>query len=436
MSKHIKLILKAVSMTVVLAMVFSMCACSRKSSGSARIQSGEQSKREANTSASTEPVPTTTEPTETDPTEPPITVTPTPSTPNNTIKKDPTETSVDELMFISDLCIGLDPHNAILLLTAILDIEQYTEDESGGSSAAPTDHYLRYLSRDILVDGILFKSIGIHENENGVVRSLDFSMRETSLFETNESLDSDIAYEALYPVFCENYGDPDEDFDSDWVTFRKSGVTGWNYDDDCDVYAFWGKGAQSVTGNDQFVIGLQCYNPEEHTAAGVSGIISDSSGDFYIQDTFGMMYSVMGMGLDEAKARVEKFFGITLGDGEALDGSDRTTSYIYDATIYIEGYKFTNIELDVNSNQIVYHISLLNTEGEANELHEECLELKDLVMVIFGDPTIDNPLLDVSKDLEYYQYDLEGDNVFSVGCYYSGMGINSLWMGLENDSLK
>ena len=423
--------MKVISLTVVLAMVLSISACSRRTTGSGRIHSDERSKREGTFTIETEIVPTTTEPTETDPTDPTdpsIIISPTPATPNNTVKYDPTELTLQELLEISDLCIGFKSDEAIMLLTAILGIDQYTESDSGTSSNSPADHYLRYMSRDILVDGVLFKSIGIHENDSGIVYSLDYSMRETALFDANEALDSEKAYNTLYPVFCEICGDPDEDYDSNWVTFNKSGQAGWNYSDDCDVYAFWGQGAQNVTGNDQFVIGFQCADPENH--------MSDFDGDSYLIDTYGLMFGVIGMNLDDAKARVENYFNISLGDGEVMDGEGSTLSYIFNADISIEGCHFTQVELEVNKNQVVYDISFLNTEDEESALHEECLKLKDLVTNTLGDPDKDHPLSDSNKDLEYYEYDLEGDAVVSVGCYYSGMGINSLWFGLEDGSLK
>ena len=90
--------------------------------------------------------------------------------------------TLSDLMYISDLCIGITPDAATELLTAVLGIDKYqTYDDHYGSSGLPMERTLRDLNKDVVVNGVVFKSIGIYSNDSGIVLGIQYTVRKTVL---------------------------------------------------------------------------------------------------------------------------------------------------------------------------------------------------------------------------------------------------------------
>ena len=171
-----KRLVKIASLALAFVMAFSMCSCTAKPSRSGIIQNDAQSKPERPFGQETEPVitpdPVTPQPT--------ISATPTVTSVPVDVKKDPIELSVTDLMYISELCVGLTPDAALKFLTDVLGIDDYNKTDSEfGSSGMPMERDLMELNRYINVEGVIFKSIGIHSLDSGLVYSVDYSVRET-----------------------------------------------------------------------------------------------------------------------------------------------------------------------------------------------------------------------------------------------------------------
>lgn len=417
---------KMASLALAAAMVFTMCACSAKPSRSGRIRNDEQSKPERQTGETVETVAT-----------PTISATPTNSPvpdPTGAVKGAPVQMTVPDLMYVSELSVGLDPDQAEELLTAVLGITDYAVVDSGSASnGAPQERFLRNLDRDISVEGVIFKSIGIHTNSSGVVVDVDYTIRETAIFDTNEAFDSESYYNTLYPVFCDSYGDPSDDYQSTWVDFDKSGLYGWE-DGDYWISLFWGMSCQSVKGNDQLVIGIEHSDRESVRNGG--GSTTRPSATTSLEDVYGVMENCIGFDRGMTERYLENLFGIELGEPSDNFGEEKDrTIYTYDVDITMDGFHFNQIEIDVNSNFAVYHIGFINNVDDPDVLHENCLELRDMASDYLDmDPYLDYPLTDDNELLEFYDFQLGDGHVLSVGAYYAVV-YNSLWLTYEDSEL-
>lgn len=436
MGKHIKFL----SVLLAGAMLLSFCSCSRKHKGPGVIETDLPYKPERPYGETVIPVPTETDPTDPTETDPAPTTTATTPTVNN---GGAYEMSVKDIMLISQLCIGMPVEEATEFIAAVYGITSYTASDSNyGDYGDPMERFLRDLNVDLVVEGVTFKSIGIHSTTDGYVGSVDYTMRKTAIFASNEAFDSKGAYDTLYPEFVKAFGDPSDDYSASWVDFDESGMNGWRYGDDGWVSIFWGVSCQGVKGNDQLVIAYEVDNPYNYVTSdpGSSGTVPTATrgGDYdsEISQVYDMMDGTMGLDKGMAQSAIQGYFGINLGKPEERDGEYdgyKTYSY-YDAVVTICGIDFNVIEISTNSWGAVYHISFINNMESGDTIHEYVLAMTDEVNSIFGDPTMDYPLTDENSTIEFYDHDLDPNIVVSVGGYYSG-SYNSLWFSLDDYDL-
>ena len=413
--------IKTASLFLALAMMISVCSCSAKPTRSGLAHN--DSVKVEKTGKETEPVATSTP-------VPTGTATPSPTTPVSSGKLDPFVISVSDLMYFSELCIGLGPDEAEELLTAVLGISSYTVCDDGSSSAgSPYERFLRDLDRDIVVSGVPFKSIGIHMNNNGAVVDVDYTIRETAIFESNEAFDSESYYNMLYPDICKAYGDPSDDYQSTWVSFDRSGMDGWKYGNYW-ISIFWGESCQSVKGNDQLVFGIECDNPSSVTINGGSASRPAVTSSFV--DVYEFMENVIGMDIRSAENYFKETFGVDLSQPyDSTTDNTGISTYLYYINIAFDEFSFNDLEFDTKSDNTVYHVGFINNQESGDKLHDYCMELKDMTAdYLDDDPTLEYPLNDDNNILEFYDFNVDIFNVISVGAYYSDY-YNSLWFTYE-----
>ena len=285
--------IKFLSVLLAGAVLLSFCSCSRKHKGPGVIETDLPYKPERPYSETVYPVPTETEPTDPTETDPAPTTTATTPTVNNG--------------------------------GAYYGITSYTASDSNyGDYGDPMERFLRDLNVDLVVEGVTFKSIGIHSTTDGYVGSVDYTMRKTAIFTSNEAFDSKGAYDTLYPEFVKAFGDPSDDYSSSWVDFDESGMNGWRYGD--DGWIFWGVSCQGVKGNDQLVIAYEVDNPYNYVTSdpGSSGTVPTATrgGDYdsEISQVYEMMDGTMGLDKGMAQGAIQGYFGINLGKPEERDG--------------------------------------------------------------------------------------------------------------------
>ena len=427
---------KLLSVLLAGAMLITCCSCSKKHTGPGVVETDLPFKPENPYGAIVDPVPTETvpiDPTETDPA--PTTTSTTPTANNGGV----CEMSVADVMYISELCIGMPVDAATELITAVYGITSFNASDSNyGTSGDPMERFLRDLNVDIVVDGVTFKSIGIHSTDDGIVKSVDYTMRKTAILTTNEAFDSKGAYDTLYPKFVKAYGDPSDDYYSMWIDFDESGMDGWRYNDNCWISIFWGVSCQGVVGNDQLVIAFECEDPYNYTSADPrtpTNPTATRGGDdeSEIAQVYDMMDSTMGLDQGLAQSVIQGYFGITLSKPiESDEGSGK--SYTYNVNVSICDISFNQIEIYTNSWGAVYHIGFINNKDSGDVVHESVLNLRDEINSILGDPTMDYPLTEDNEMIEFYDHDLDPNIVVSVGGYYSP-GYNSLWFSYDDYDL-
>ena len=354
--------------------------------------------------------------------------------------------TVSDVMLVSELCIGMPVEAATQFLTGIYGITSCTKSDSNyGDYGDPMERFLRDLDVDLVVEGVTFKSIGIHSTIDGYVGSVDYTMRKTPILATNESFDSKGAYNTLYPKFVNTYGDPSDDYSASWIDFDESGMNGWKYGEDCWISIFWGVSCQGVVGNDQLVIAFECQEPYNYVVSDPTVPSSDGTvptatrgGDYdsEISQVYEMMDSTMGLDRSMAVSVVQGYFGISLGTPSERAGSGTDQKiYTYKVNVTICGINFNEIELGTNSWGAVYRIEFINNKESPNKIHEYVLALTEEVNSIFGEPTMDYPLTDDNTMIEFYDHDLDPNIVVSVGGYYN-TGYNSLWFSLDDYDLE
>lgn len=418
--------MKTASLALALVLMIQLCACTTaKPSRSGIIHNDADSKPEGAQVTETDP-PVTITPT--DPFIPTVSATPSVGISNNA----PLDLTVSDIMYISELCIGLAPDAAVEFLISVYGISDYKMyDSTMGSSGLPMERDLRDLNREIYVEGILFRSIGIHSTDSGIVKSVDYSVRKNAIFDDIEPFDSESYYDRLYPLFVSNFGEPDEDYEATWVSFDRSGMNGWRDGDYCWFTMFWGMGCTSVTGNDQFVIGVECDDPEAFAAAGGSYSVDPRDASF--EEVYELMEGVVGFDRSMAESYVEGVFGVELGTPQEEDGADvNAKHYTYDVEYTIEGFSFDRIEIYTNSNYAVYHIGFANTTGSADYLRDSCANFKDMAIdFLDAAPDVEFPLSDDNDLFEFYDFDLGNSHLLSISAYYTDFYSN-LWLAYED----
>lgn len=437
MGKRIKIL----SVLLAGAMLISCCSCSKKK-GPGVIENDLPFKPESPYGETVYPDPTETEPTDPTETDPTPTTTSATTAGNNSTY----EMTVGDVMLVSELCIGMPVEAATQFLTGIYGITSCTKSDSNyGDYGDPMERFLRDLDVDLVVEGVTFKSIGIHSTIDGYVGSVDYTMRKTPILATNESFDSKGAYNTLYPKFVNTYGDPSDDYSASWIDFDESGMNGWKYGEDCWISIFWGVSCQGVVGNDQLVIAFECQDPYNYVVSDPTVPSSDGTvptatrgGDYdsEISQVYEMMDSTMGLDRSMAVSVVQGYFGISLGNPSERAGSGTDQKiYTYKVNVTICGINFNEIELGTNSWGAVYRIEFINNKESPNKIHEYVLALTEEVNSIFGEPTMDYPLTDDNTMIEFYDHDLDPNIVVSVGGYYN-TGYNSLWFSLDDYDLE
>lgn len=429
MRKHIKLI----SAMLAIVMVFSFCACSKKNTGSGAVHNDAESKPEYQGTIDT-PVPTTTEPAD----------------PTNTVTTEPTDSgdktvvsySVKDIMDISENCIGHEVTEVTNYLVNTFGLFSFElSDSNTNGNGTPQERYIRNMNVDIAVDGVIFKSIGIHALYDGTVHSIDYSVRETAIFTQNEAFDTESMYNTLYPQFCAYYGSPDDEYDSSWVEFDKNGQNGWRYYD-CWISLFWGMGCQGVTGNDQLVIAIECDDPSNHVAGNTASPAPTldagntvSSLNVSLSDTYDLMMEITGKDTETAEDMLNDFFAFELGNPEVgVDDNSVAVSYVYNVEVMIEGYYFYKIELDFNEDKI-YYIGFTNDTDSSDILKECCSDFRKLMTDKFGVPAMEYPLSEDNDLMEFYDYHAGSMKNASLGSYYSSF-TSSVWFCFTDDHLR
>lgn len=353
---------KLISVVLIAAMLLTTVSCAKRRKGAERIQSDGYAKPEAGLETDY------TEPTETDPTgtEPDL---PTPTTApanNGTTNK-----GAVELLSLAESVCGMKPEDAALALANALGIRDFTTvDSSDTDAGGPLHRYMRYLDKDIICEGIVFKSISLHM-KNGIVFSVDYSMRVESIFTQNEEFDSESANTTLTSVITGKYGQPIDGYTETWVDFKKSGITGWR-DGDFIISMFWGKGCQGVDGNDQLVLGVE--NTGDITAKPTSAPSSGGSGNEAYTTEYLFIAGLLFIGSNQnaAKMIIESSFNTTLGNPVSTDKSDTSpsyTAYVYNCKIVVDGVEFDMVEIDVgDSTGAVYQVSFINSKEDSSKV--------------------------------------------------------------------
>lgn len=351
---------KLISVILIAAMLLTTVSCAKRRKGAERIQSDGYAKPEAGLETDyTEP--TETDPTGTDPDLP----TPTTAPANN----GNTNKGAVELLTLAESVCGMKPEDAASVLANALGIKDFKAVDSNDTDAGgPLHRYLRYLDKDIVCEGIIFKSISLHM-KNGIVYSVDYSMRVESIFEMNEEFDSENANTTLTAVINGTYGQPIDGYTESWVSFKKSGITGWK-DGDFIISMFWGKGCQGVDGNDQLVLGVE--NVGDITAKPTSAPSSGGGSEAYTTEYLfiaGLLF--IGGNQSSTKMFIESTFATSLGDPVSSDKSPTSpsfTAYVYNCDIVVDGVKFDMVEIDVgDSTGNVYQVSFINSKEDSSK---------------------------------------------------------------------
>lgn len=358
---------KLISVVLAASMMLSFASCAKRRTGAERILSDESAKPEFGTEV------TYTDPTETDPTAPQPTETePTSTKPSSTGNS---EQGIIALLQLGESVCGMTPDDATPVLAGALGLTDYTikDSDNKDSSGKSTDRYLRYLDKDIISEGVVFKNVSMHM-KNGIVYSVDYGMRVEAIFAQNEELASEEANNTLVPIITAKYGDPIPGYQESWVDFDKNGITGWQ-DGQFIICAFWGKGCQGVKGNDQFVVGVEYKgNTNDPGSSSGNGATPTPSGKDRNTSTYLFIAGLLFVGGDHTTTKmfIESTYGIKLGNPVSTDKSSTSpsfTAYTYDCKIEADGVVFNRLEIDVcDSNNRVFQVSFINNTDDEKDL--------------------------------------------------------------------
>ena len=376
--------IKLISVLLIAAMLLTTVSCAKRRKGAERIQSDGYAKQEAGLETDyTEP--TETDPTETEPDRP--TPSATPATGAGAYSSAP------ELLALAESVCGMIPEDAAKALATALGIKSFMASDSDDcDSVGPLHSYMRHLDKDIICDGIAFKSISLHMKK-GIVYSVDYSMRIEGVFTQNEELDSENANAVLTRVINGKYGQPIDGYTETWIDCKKSGITGWK-DGDFIISMFWGKGCQGVDGNDQLVLGVE--NTGDITAKPTSPPPSGGSGNEAYTIEYLIISGLIFVGADHntTKLFIETTFGITLGNPVSTDKpttSPAYTAYTYECKLVLEGIEFNKIEIDVSdSTNAVFQVSFINSKADENTLNSYQKTFAEKIERLYGQPLTDN----------------------------------------------
>lgn len=418
---------KLISVVLIAAMLIATVSCAKRRKGAERIQDDGYAKQEAGLETD-QTDPTETEPTQTDPDLPTPTPTPTPADTNN----GSTSISAPELLTLAESVCGMTPGDAASALAKVLGIQDYTTfDSDETDDGGPLHRYMRYLDKDIISEGIVFKSISLHM-KSGIVFSVDYSMRVEGVFTQNEELDSENANTTLTRVITGKYGQPIDGYTETWVDFKKSGITGWK-DGDFIISMFWGKGCQGVDGNDQLVLGVE--NTGDITPKPTSAPPTGGSGDGTYTTEYMFVAGIIFIGGDQntTKMFIETTFATTLGDPVSTDKpttSQPYTAYTYDCKIVVDGVEFNKVEIDVSDSKgIVFQVSFINSKDDANKLASYQETFAGKLSSLYGNTLTDKS----SGDSKIQICELDSGTKIESGCLVDGTN-DSFWISFYNET--
>ena len=364
---------KFITLLLIASMALSVCACDIRRKGVDRIMLDEYDKPEHSVET-TIPEPTETEPapTEPDPTTPEPTATNAPDT-----KYQPGEIKDTlDLIKLGESAIGMGYEDATTYLTQCLNIKEFTPvDGLFDSNNVPSERFIRYWDKNIDIDGVTYKSIGMHMKSNKVCQ-VTFTMRAEPILAKDESFDSKKVNEDLSAILTNAYGDPIPNYTEQWIDFTEKGVTGWN-DGEYIVSVFWGQGCQGNKNNDQLVLEVnyngnintkeptgQIPDPTGTTPAPTGG--TTSSTDLTSDYVYVMSLLTLGQKVDAAKTWVESILFSKLGDPVTETSSDKSyTVYSYPCDVKIDGVKYDQVDLYVSTaKNTVYNVAFLTAKME------------------------------------------------------------------------
>lgn len=414
---------KLISVVLIAAMLLATVSCAKRRKGAERIQSDGYAKPEAGLETDyTEP--TETDPTQTDPDLPTPSATPAANA--------GTYNSAPELLTLAESVCGMTPEDAASALTKALGIQAFKAVDSDDKDTGGALHrYLRYLDKDIVCDGIVFKSISLHMKK-GIVFSVDYCMRVEGVFTQNEELDSETANTTLTNVITRRYGQPIDGYTETWVDFNKSGITGWK-DGDFIISMFWGKGCQGVDGNDQLVLGVEyttnvTANPTSAPSNGGTGDEAYTTEYLFIA---GLLF--IGGNHSSTKMFIESSFATTLGNPVSTDKSTTSpsyTAYTYDCNIVVDGVEFNKVEIDVcDSTGTVFQVSFINSKEDTNTLTSYQKTFADKLGTLYEKPLTDKS----SGDAKIQVIELDSGVKIESGSLVDGKN-NSFWISFYKEA--
>ena len=386
--------LKLISLLLIASMALSVCACDTRRKGVEPEQLDEYEKPEHSVETvlpePTETAPTTPEP---DPTTPEPTATPT-NTPKPIPDYQPLEIkNTIELIRFAEGALGMDYEEATVYLTKSLSISTFTpKDSFHDTSKNPSERFLRYMDKDIVVDGITYKSIGMHM-QNGKVLQVNFTPRAEPILAKDESIDSKKINETLSKKIKAEFGDPIKGYKEDWIDFSESGVTGW-YDGEYLISLFWGKSCQSKKGNDQLVLeitypgDISTKTPTGRGNTGNTGNTDPSSTSGLTSDyVYVMSLLAFGKNLSGAQTALETCLMTTLGSPSEKKSSDKSyTVYTYSCDLTIDGVKYDQIDLYVGSKGIVYNVVYTTAKNTSDYITEYFKSVEGRFKTLIGAP--------------------------------------------------
>lgn len=379
---RMKRFLKLTSLLLIASMALSVCACDARRKGVDPVVLDEYEKPEHSVETSIpEPTETAPAPTEPDQTTPEPTATPTPET---NYQPGEIKDTID-LIKLSEATLGMTPDDATVFLTQALKLQKFTPvDGLPDSNNIPTERFLRYLDKDIVVDGVNFKSIGMHMKGTKVYQ-VSYTLRTEPILAKDESFDSKGVNETLSAILNKAYGSPISGYTEQWIDFTEKGVTGWN-DGDYIVSLFWGKGCQGNAKNDQLVLEITYQgdissknptgqvpdptgttpSPTDSTPLPTGG--STTSTELTCDYVYVMSLLTLGQRIEAAKVWVESFLFVKLGDPKTETSSDKSyTVYSYPVDVKIDGRQYDQVDIYVSSSKnTTYSISFLTKKDGAD----------------------------------------------------------------------
>ena len=366
--------LKLISLLLIASMVLSVCACDNRRKGFEPELLDEYEKIEHSSETVPEPPETDSTTPAPDPTTPEPTAVPT-TAPGTNYQPVEINNTID-LIKLGEGALGMNIEEATAYLVKSLKIDNFTPvDGPTDSNRIPVERTLRYLDKDIVVDGITYKCIGMYLRD-GKVYQVTFSPRTEAIFLKDESFDSKGMNDTLSGILNTAFGKPISGYTEQWIDFAESGVTGWNHGEYI-IALFWGKSCQNKKGNDQLVLEISYpgdiskKEPSGQTPSNTDPTTPGNQDKNLTCDyVYVMSLLALGQNIDGAKSMLESILFIQLGDPVKTDNGDGTTTYIFSCNMTIDGYKYDQIDVLVGSKGVVYCVEYETKHDSAETITE------------------------------------------------------------------